>query len=67
MTELAAALVHAQRDFSPFEGMSNEEVSTYISPIRGVGRWTADEGLRGCTRRPEEPVGEDEAAWRNVV
>ena len=26
MTELAAALVHAQRDFLPLEGMSNEEV-----------------------------------------
>ena len=22
---------------------------------------------RGCTKRPGEPVGEDEAVWRNVV
>jgi DNA-3-methyladenine glycosylase II len=66
MTELAAALVHAQRDFLPLEGMSNEEVSTSISPIRGVGRWTAEYVLLRGLGRLETFPGDDVGAQKNL-
>ncbi len=66
MTELEATLVHAQRDFSPLKGMNNEEVSTSISPIRGVGRWTAEYVLlRGLGRIDTFP-GDDVGAQKNL-
>ncbi|HEV7235362.1 MAG TPA: hypothetical protein VGN15_04215 [Ktedonobacteraceae bacterium] len=66
MTELAAALVHAQRDFSPLESMNNEEVITSILPIRGVGRWTAEYVLlRGLGRIDTFP-GDDVGAQKNL-
>jgi DNA-3-methyladenine glycosylase II len=66
MTELATALVHTQRDFSLLEDMSNEEASTYLSPIRGVGRWTAEYVLlRGLGRLDMFP-GDDVGAQKNL-
>ena len=64
--ELAAALVHTQRDFSLLKGMNNEEVSKYILPIRGVGRWTAEYVLlRGLGRLDMFP-GDDVGAQKNL-
>jgi hypothetical protein len=34
--------------------------SSILSPLEELS-------TRGCTKRPGELVGEDEAAWRNVV
>jgi DNA-3-methyladenine glycosylase II len=66
MAELATALVNTQRDFSPLEGMNNEEASTYLSPIRGVGRWTAEYVLlRGLGRLDMFP-GDDVGAQKNL-
>jgi DNA-3-methyladenine glycosylase II len=66
MIELATALVHTQRDFSLLEGMNNEEASTYLSPIRGVGRWTAEYVLlRGLGRLDMFP-GDDVGAQKNL-
>ncbi|MDQ2905960.1 MAG: DNA-3-methyladenine glycosylase 2 family protein [Chloroflexota bacterium] len=66
MIELATALVQEQRDFSLLEGMNNEEVSTSISPIRGVGRWTAEYILlRGLGRIDMFP-GDDVGAQNNL-
>jgi DNA-3-methyladenine glycosylase II len=66
MTELATALVHTQRDFSLLERMSNEEASTYLSPIRGVGRWTVEYVLlRGLGRLDMFP-GDDVGAQKNL-
>lgn len=66
MTELATALVHAQRDFSLLEGMNNEEASASLLPIRGVGRWTAEYVLlRGLGRIDMFP-GDDVGAQNNL-
>ncbi len=66
MIELATALVQEQRDFSLLEGMSNEDVSTSISPLRGVGRWTAEYVLlRGLGRLDMFP-GDDVGAQNNL-
>lgn len=66
MTELATALVQTQRDFSPLESMNNEEVSTNVLSIRGVGRWTAEYVLlRGLGRIDMFP-GDDVGAQKNL-
>jgi DNA-3-methyladenine glycosylase II len=66
MIELATALVSHQRDFSELEAMNNEEASRYLSPIRGVGRWTAEYVLlRGLGRLDTFP-GDDVGAQRNL-
>jgi DNA-3-methyladenine glycosylase II len=46
--------------------MNNEEASTYLSPIRGVGRWTAEYVLlRGLGRLDMFP-GDDVGAQKNL-
>lgn len=66
MIELATMLTQEQRDLSLLEGMNNEEVSTCISPIRGVGRWTAEYVLlRGLGRIDMFP-GDDVGAQKNL-
>lgn len=66
MIELAGTLVHAQRDFSSLESMSNEEVITSILPIRGVGRWTAEYVLLRGLGRLEMFPGDDVGAQNNL-
>lgn len=66
ITELATALVNNQRDFSLLEAMNDEEAKTYLSSIRGVGRWTAEYVLlRGLGRLDTFP-GDDVGAQRNL-
>jgi DNA-3-methyladenine glycosylase II len=66
ITELAAALVKNQRDFSILEAMDNEEARTSLSSIRGVGRWTAEYVLlRGLGRLDTFP-GDDVGAQKNL-
>ncbi len=66
ITELAAALVKKQRDFSRLEAMDNEEARISLSSIRGVGRWTAEYVLlRGLGRLDTFP-GDDVGAQKNL-
>lgn len=64
--ELATALVNNQRDFSLLEAMNDEEAKTFLSSIRGVGRWTAEYVLlRGLCRLDTFP-GDDVGAQKNL-
>ncbi len=66
ITELATALVNHQRDFSLLEGMTNAAACTYLSSLRGVGRWTAEYVLlRGLGRLDTFP-GDDVGAQKNL-
>jgi DNA-3-methyladenine glycosylase II len=66
ITELATTLVKNQRDFSILEAMNNEEARTYLSSMRGVGRWTAEYVLlRGLGRLDTFP-GDDVGAQKNL-
>jgi DNA-3-methyladenine glycosylase II len=66
ITELATALVKNQQDFSLLEAMNDEEAKTSLSPIRGVGRWTAEYVLlRGLGRLDTFP-GDDVGAQKNL-
>ena len=66
ITELATTLVYGKSDFSLFEGMSNEEVRLYLSPMRGVGRWTAEYVLLRGLGRLETFPGDDVGAQNNL-
>jgi DNA-3-methyladenine glycosylase II len=66
ITELATALVNNQRDFSMLEAMNDEEARTFLSSMRGVGRWTAEYVLlRGLGRLDTFP-GDDVGAQKNL-
>jgi DNA-3-methyladenine glycosylase II len=64
--ELATTLVSGQRDLSLLDSMTNEEVKAALSPIRGVGRWSAEYVLlRGLGRLDTFP-GDDVGAQKNL-
>lgn len=64
--ELATTFVSGQRDVSSLGSMTNEEVRTALSPIRGVGRWSAEYVLlRGLGRLDTFP-GDDVGAQKNL-
>ncbi len=64
--ELATTLVSGQRNVSLLDSMTNEEVQAALSPIRGVGRWSAEYVLlRGLGRLDTFP-GDDVGAQKNL-
>ncbi len=66
MLELATRLTQEPHALSPLEGMTNEEVSSALLPLRGVGRWTAEYVLLRGLGRLETFPGDDVGAQRNL-
>ena len=64
--ELATALMNNQRDFSLLGAMNDEEVKTFLSSMRGVGRWTAEYVLLRGLGRLETFPGDDVGAQKNL-
>ena len=66
MLELAARLIQEPYALSPLEVMGNEEVSSTVLSLRGVGRWTAEYVLLRGLGRLETFPGDDVGAQRNL-
>ena len=64
--ELATRLVQEPHALSLLEGMNNEEVSSALSSLRGLGRWTAEYVLLRGLGRLETFPGDDVGAQRNL-
>ncbi|MEO8972004.1 MAG: DNA-3-methyladenine glycosylase 2 family protein [Ktedonobacteraceae bacterium] len=64
--ELATAFLNKKRDLTVIGEMTNEEVVSYLSMIRGIGRWSAEYVLlRGLGRLDTFP-GDDIGAQNNL-
>ncbi len=66
MLELSTRLMQEPHALSLLEGMNNEEVSSTVSSLRGVGRWTAEYVLLRGLGRLETFPGDDVGAQRNL-
>jgi len=63
---LAGKVVDGSFDLDGLKGMSDDEVRSTISGIRGFGRWSADYILIRCLGRPDA-VPVDDLAVRTIV
>ena len=57
--DLSAKTIAGQLDFAAFSKMSDEEIVTALSQVKGIGRWTAEMFLMFTLARPDVlPVGD---------
>lgn len=64
---LAKSIVNKEISFEDFENLSNEEIVSRLSEIKGIGRWSAEYVLlRGLGRTDMFP-GDDVGAQKNLM